>query len=203
MNVVGVEGVTSDGGRFSDKADFVVVATPASIAARIVETAAPELSCALRRIVYRPVATVVATYASATFPGSAGGLFLPRGATASHISKQGSKGTTLRYSFAGVAARKLLASRSSLETLLDEGEHTFKEVGGRIGERLRHTGRIWLEGHCAQSWMHHQTMKSIMTHVGQVRGLAVAGDYFQSNSLEGCALSARRSVAEALSRMKT
>ena len=189
--VVGVDGVTLEGTPFHERADVVVVATPANIAAEIL-AAVPTLALELRQVIYRPVATVVAEYSDVQFPRGAGGLFLPRGYALSHVAKYDSS-NRVRFSFAGVAARRAMIE-SSVEQLADLGERTFGDVGGRLGRRVSFTGNVWRPGLCGQTWMHHRTVRSLLEQAKLARGLELAGDYLRGNSLEACVIAAEESV---------
>ena len=189
--VVGVEGLTMDGSPFCELADLVVVATPAHIAADLVE-AMPNLARTLRQIVYHPVATIVAEYSDVHFEGDVGGLFTPRGYAASHIAKYDDN-NRIRFSFAGVAARKAMAE-CSVEELLDLGEKTFREFDGKLGKRISFIGEIWRPGLCAQTWRHHETVCSISAQCDRLEGLVLTGDYVRGNSLEACATAAHENI---------
>jgi oxygen-dependent protoporphyrinogen oxidase len=189
--VVGVDGVTLEGAPFHERADVVVIATPANIAAEMLASI-PLLARELRQIIYRPVATVVAEYSDVQFPRGAGGLFLPRGYALSHVAKYDAS-NRVRFSFAGVAARRAMVE-SSIEQLADLGERTFSDVGGRLGRRVSFTGNVWRPGLCGQTWMHHRTIQSLLEHGKRFRGLALTGDYFRGNSLEACVIAAEENV---------
>ncbi len=190
--VTGVEGVTANGANFHERASVVVVATPATIAAQLVSAIEP-IARELRSVVYRPVATVVAAYSDVRFPHGAGGLFLPRGYPLSHVARY-DESNRVRFSFAGVAARRAIAA-SSVEQLAAIGEAAFAEFGGRLGRREALTGAMWHPGLCGQTWMHHRTLQALASSVAAVRGLALTGDYVRGNSLEACVVAAEESVA--------
>jgi oxygen-dependent protoporphyrinogen oxidase len=190
--IVGVEGLTRDGSSFSEPADIVVVATTARVAADLLESSTAGLARTLRQVVYYPVATIVGEYDDVRFARDMSGLFLPRGCAASHIARYDDN-NRIRFSFAGVAARKALAQHS-IEELLDIGERTFREFGGNLGRRISFTGKIWQTGLCAHTWLHHETVSSISAQCERVEGLALTGDYFRGNSLEACATAAHESV---------
>jgi protoporphyrinogen/coproporphyrinogen III oxidase len=190
--IVGVEGVTSDGSSFSEPADLVVVATSARIAADLLESSTPGLARTLRQVAYYPVATIVAEYVDLQFAGNMSGLFLPRGCATSHIARY-DENNRIRFSFAGVAARRALAQHS-IEELLDVGEKTFREFGGTLGRRISFIGKVWQTGLCAHTWLHHETVSSISAQREHVEGLVLTGDYFRGNSLEACATAASESV---------
>jgi oxygen-dependent protoporphyrinogen oxidase len=189
--VVGVDGVTLEGAAFHERADVVVIATPANLAAEML-AALPTLALELRQIIYRPVATVVAEYSDVQFPRGAGGLVLPRGHALSHVAKYDAS-NRVRFSFAGVAARRAMIE-SSIEQLADLGERTFGEVGGQLGRRVSFTGNVWRPGLCGQTWMHHRTVESLLEQGKLARGLGLTGDYFRGNSLEACVIAAEENV---------
>jgi oxygen-dependent protoporphyrinogen oxidase len=193
--VTGVLGVTVGGKRFDEGAELVAVATPATIAADVLSSVAP-LARELRNIEYRPVATAVVEYSDIHFPGNVGGLFLPRGSALSHVAKYDDS-NRVRFSFAGVAARRAM-SECSIERLVHLGEQAFQDVGGRLGQRRSFAGNVWRPGLCGQSWMHHRTLQSLTEHGKLVRGLALAGDYLRGNSLEACVIAAEESVRRLL-----
>jgi oxygen-dependent protoporphyrinogen oxidase len=190
--IVGVEGLTSGGSSFSEPADVVVVATPARVAADLLESSTPGLARTLRQVAYYPVATIVAEYDNIRFAGDMSGLFLPRGCAASHIARY-DENNRIRFSFAGVAARKALAQHS-MEELLDVGERTFREFGGSLGRRISFIGKVWQTGLCAHTWLHHETVSAISAQCERVAGLVLAGDYFRGNSLEACTTAANENV---------
>jgi oxygen-dependent protoporphyrinogen oxidase len=138
------------------------------------------------------VATIVAEYDNIRFAGDMSGLFLPRGCAASHIARY-DENNRIRFSFAGVAARKALAQHS-MEELLDVGERTFREFGGSLGRRISFIGKVWQTGLCAHTWLHHETVSAISAQCERVAGLVLAGDYFRGNSLEACTTAANENV---------
>lgn len=190
--IAGIEGLAPDGSSFSEPADIVVVATPARVAADLLESSTAGLARTLRQVAYYPVATIVAEYDSIRFAGDMSGLFLPRGCAVSHIARY-DENNRIRFSFAGVAARKALA-HGTVEELLDVGERTFREFGGNLGARSSFTGKIWQTGLCAHTWLHHETVSSISAQSERVEGLVLTGDYFRGNSLEACTTAAHESV---------
>ncbi|WP_315729206.1 MULTISPECIES: FAD-dependent oxidoreductase [unclassified Bradyrhizobium] len=190
--VVGVEGFTSDGSSFSEPADIVILATSARIAADLLESSTAGLARTLRQVTYYPVATIVGKYDDVQFAGDMSGLFLPRGYAASHIARY-DENSRLRFSFAGVAARKAMVQHS-IEELLDLGERTFREFGGNLGRRTSFTGKKWQTGLCAHTWLHHETVSSISAQCERIEGLVLTGDYFRGNSLEACATAAHEGV---------
>jgi oxygen-dependent protoporphyrinogen oxidase len=181
--VAGVAGVDPAGRAFSEHAEVVVLATPATAAADLLE-AVPDLARELRRIAYRPVATIVAHYSDAAFARGAAGYFLPRGCTTCHIARYDAD-HRVRFSFAGVAARPAFDAHS-LDGLLELGEAEFRRFGGRLGRRLSHIGQLWRPGLCGHSWMHHRTLRAIRASCAGVPGLVLTGDYFRGNLLEAC-----------------
>jgi oxygen-dependent protoporphyrinogen oxidase len=193
--VSGVEGEGPDGRPFREVADIVVVATTAPAAATILP-ALPSLTRVLRQVAYRPVATVVAEYAHAEFPGDAGGLFLPRGHAVSHIAKYDAD-HRVRFSFAGVAARQAFAG-SSLEDLLAIGEASFRHFGGTLDSRVSFVGNVWYPGLCAHTWMHHRTVQSLEAIAAETCGLVLTGDYWRGNSFEACTIAAVENVDRTL-----
>ena len=190
--VVGVEGLMTDGTPFREAADLVVVATSAPAAADLLDCR-PALGRALRRVVYHPVATVVAEYSDVHFPGNVGGLFLPRGRPTSHIAKYDDD-NRVRFSFAGVAARKLM-EECTVEEMLEYGEKDFRRFDGRLGRRISFIGEIWRPGLCGHTWMHHETIRSIFAQSEGLHGLALTGDYVRGNTLEACATAALERIA--------
>jgi oxygen-dependent protoporphyrinogen oxidase len=196
--VVGASGVGPRGRAIRQRADLVVIATPAPAAARLVGDL-PRLATELGQLVYRPVATVVARYAAVEFPGGLSGMFLPRGQAASHIARYDDH-ERVRFSFAGVAARAAFRAVSA-GNLITLGEAAFRRYGGRLGARLSHLERRWDPGLCAHSWMHHRTMASLREAWRSVGGLALTGDYYRGNSLEACVVAARENVDLALERL--
>jgi protoporphyrinogen/coproporphyrinogen III oxidase len=190
--IVGVEGLTRDGSSFSEPADIVVVATPARTAADLLESSTAGLARTLRQVAYYPVATIVGEYDDIRFAGDMSGLFLPRGCAVSHIARY-DENNQIRFSFAGVAARKALAQHS-IEELLGVGEQTFRNFGGNLGRRISFAGKIWQTGLCAHTWLHHETVSSILAQCERVEGLVLTGDYFRGNSLGACTTAAHESV---------
>ncbi|MEZ4238058.1 MAG: FAD-dependent oxidoreductase [Myxococcota bacterium] len=193
--VVGVRLAGPDGRTTTEPADVVVLATPAPVAAGLVP-ALPALAAGLRRIAYRPVATVVAEYDDTAFPSDASGLFFPRDCVASHIARYDPH-HRIRYSFAGVAGRAAMAG-GSIEALLAEGEALFQRFGGRLGARRSHVGQIWTPGLCGHSRMHHRTLADLRAASSEVGGLVLAGDYLRGNLLDACAHAAQEAVAQLL-----
>jgi protoporphyrinogen/coproporphyrinogen III oxidase len=196
--VAGVEGTDAEGRPFRLAADVVVVATTALEAADMLPSA-PLLAAVLRENRYQPVATVVAEYDAIQFPDGLGGLFLPKECAVSHIAKYDGE-CRVRFSFAGVAARKLI-DLGSIGLFLEVGERVFREYGGTLGRGVSSTGEIWRPGLCAQTKFHHRTLQSIREHSDQVIGLVLAGDYFRGNLLSLCVTSAKENVERALGRL--
>jgi protoporphyrinogen oxidase len=188
--------ITHDGRTFDERADHVVLTTPASVTADLLATDFDALAAALRQVVYRPVATVVAEYGSVELPGGVGGLFLPKAHAASHIAKY-DDANRVRYSFAGVAARRIFDGAST-EALVESAEKSLARFGGRVGQRVSAIGQVWRPGLCGHSWKHHLTVDEIRKRAAGVGGLILAGDYFRGTLMEACTIAARENVDRAL-----
>lgn len=178
------------------KYDHVILATPANIAATLLQNIDPTLSNLLTTIRYNPLAVIVAEYENPVFTGSQRALVFPR---SSKLSNAGAYGVNdlnvVRYTFSGEAATKAIQQSKSLDKLLDEAEQQLARYFPITdNKRLAYVGEIMPTGLCAYSYSHHQFLQGLEAHLKNYTGLSCVGDYVVGASIENCMRSAKFAV---------
>ncbi|HVT18275.1 MAG TPA: FAD-dependent oxidoreductase [Thermoanaerobaculia bacterium] len=177
--------------------DGIVLATPASVSARIAALAAPRLAELLSSVRYHPVALILAEYARDVFTQEVRALVFDE---EEPLSNAGSYGVhdlhIVRYTFSGRKARPYLRGAVDMEALLRLGEERLnRHIPVDRRERLRFVGRHYELGLCAYTPHYGRFAGKLQRELGTLPGLYLAGDYLCGASLEACFRAAEKCVA--------
>jgi oxygen-dependent protoporphyrinogen oxidase len=169
----------------------VIVATPASVAARLVEEPVPALARCLRSVAYYPVTLMIAEYDRPIF-SSRQRAFVFDGDDA--LSNAGAYGVNdlhlVRYTFSGRASRRYVDKGIDADTLLDIGESALgRYVPVDRRRRRQYVAKCFSPGLCAYTPHHGAFLDRIERN--RVPGLFLTGDYMQGASIEACFRAAR------------
>jgi protoporphyrinogen/coproporphyrinogen III oxidase len=173
-----------------DKRNYegVILATPASVSAKLVEPCQPELAAILSRVNYYPVMVIVAEYNRNIFSEQVRALVFD---AEEPISNAGSYGVNdrhiVRYTFSGRVARKYVESNMTVEELLQIAEAALNRyIPVHASERVQYVSRRWSAGLCAYTSHYEEFARDLETQLRQFKGLYLAGDYLQGASIEAC-----------------
>ncbi|WP_251445956.1 FAD-dependent oxidoreductase [Microbacterium sp. USTB-Y] len=195
-HIKGVIVSRQDCGNAMLESDIVVLAVPAAIAADLVRSLDPRTAQALSTVPYHPVGVVIVKYDRDIFGSVGRALVFPEGHRISNAGAYGKNDLrTIRYTFSGRAARPLLRSKASAETLLAVGERELDAVFPISHARALHTvSEVWSNGLCSYGPDHGALTRALTATSRTVRGLAFAGDYVAGASIEACFVSAERAT---------
>jgi oxygen-dependent protoporphyrinogen oxidase len=173
--------------------DGVVMAVPATVAARLVAKHDAELAQALAAIRYFPAATIVAEYDREIFGPKVRAYRFGREEPLSNAGVYGKDERRLvRYTFSGRAARALIVETDDALTLLPHAERTLaKLVPLDPSWRVHAAAMRWTDGLCAYGPYHHRTVDRLRSGSTRIAGLHLTGDYIRGVSIENCFRSAR------------
>lgn len=186
-HVVGLGMINKDGIQEREYAG-VILATPAPVAAKLVEPNNRFLAQILNRVRYYPVMVIVAEYDRNIFSEQVRALvFGPD----EPISNAGAYGINdrhiVRYTFSGRAARQYIESNMDAEQLLRIGEEALnRHIPVQASERVQFVSQRMLTGLCAYTPHYEEFSQSLEAQLEQLPGLYLTGDYMQGASLEAC-----------------
>jgi len=175
----------------------VVLATPAPIAASLVEPVAPELAHRLRAVSYYPVALVLAQYDRPVFSPEVRALVFDAGEVLSNAGSYGAGDLDLvRYTFSGKAARAFLAGESDEEAWLERGEQALgRYIPVDRRERRDFVARRFDLGLCAYTPDCGRFAAGLEEGLRGLSGLYLTGDYLRGSSIEACFRAAESSTS--------
>ncbi len=194
--VAGVR-VTNDSGATGELAcSGVVMATPAPVSARLVESILPDLARRLHSVAYYPVMLVLAEYRRPIFSSRVRAVVFDEQDPLSNAGAYGLNDLhVVRYTFSGRTARRYFADSVGGEDLLRIGEaalNRYIPVSER--EREAFAVRRFDLGLCAYTSSHSNFLDAVGRELRKVSGLYVTGDYMQGASIEACFRSAKACV---------
>ena len=189
----------SDGaGRtYTREYDHVVLATPATVSARLVRDALPQTAAALGQVRYFPVMVLIAEYERDIFSHAVRALtFGPE----EPLSNAGAYGidarNIVRYTLSGRAARPLIERGVPAETLLDIAESILdRHISVKHHEKRAFVARAFDPGLCAYAPHHERVLEALEAVPRTIGGLHLTGDYVRGASIEACMRAARETVA--------
>jgi oxygen-dependent protoporphyrinogen oxidase len=188
----------SDGKTLTRHCDAVVLATPATVSARLIRDASPKTAALLDEVRYFPVAVLVAEYEREIFSETVRALtFGPE----EPLSNAGAYGIDdrhiVRYTFSGRAARPLIEQGVPAEALLDTAESILdRHIGVRRHERRAFVARTFDPGLTAYAPHHDRVLEAIDAVPRSIEGLHLTGDYVRGASIEACLRAARETAAQ-------
>jgi protoporphyrinogen/coproporphyrinogen III oxidase len=166
----------------------VIIATPASVTSKIVTDRSPALSKTLDSVNYYPVTVVVAEYARDVFSKKVRALVFDD----SHpISNAGAYGiderNVVRYTFSGRTARRYMKDGATPEELIRIAEEFLnKHIPVSESDRIRYVAKYHPVGLCAYTSNYPRFAFDLQSHLAQLPGLYLTGDYIKGASLEAC-----------------
>lgn len=186
--VAGIRVRRADGTAAELRGAGVILATPANVAAHLVESTLPALARRLRSIAYYPVSLVIAEYEKPVFTSRARAFVFDGDEAVSNAGAYGVNDLNLvRYTFSGRTARRLMADAEDPEALLRLGEAALDRHVSLAGNRRRRfVMRTFSPGLCAYAPRHAEVIDDIRTELSGIGGLHVTGDYVQGASIEAC-----------------
>jgi protoporphyrinogen/coproporphyrinogen III oxidase len=173
-------------------ADAVCVALPAPLAAALVQPHAGDLAALLRQVRYFPVHVIVAQYKREIFRPEIRAVIFDE---SSVLSNAGAYGTgdlgTVRYTFSGRVARRLLAEGVDDGELLTRAEQTLNPyVPVGKSDRTLAVSRTFDPGLCAFT-MDTRGLNRRLDSQASLGGVFFTGDYRKGASIEACFVAAR------------
>jgi protoporphyrinogen/coproporphyrinogen III oxidase len=195
--VAGVRIRRDDGAAAELRGAGVILATPASIAATLIEPVLPSVARGLRSIAYYPVSLVIAEYEKPVFSHGARAFVFDSEEAVSNAGAYGVNDLHLvRYTFSGRTSRHFASDFTDPEALLRMGEAALsRHVRFDGNRRRRFVARRFSPGLCAYAPHHAQLMDGIHQELGRLAGLHLTGDYVQGASIEACFRSASACVS--------
>ena len=178
------------------EAGHIVIAAPAYEAARLLANAAPELSKTLAKISYAPMAVVSSGYnrAQVRHPLNGFGVLIPRREklntifqvwNSSLLPGRAPAGKVLLTSYAGGATNPNFIEKDDDEI----ARIVESEMGNLLGIEGTPTEQvIWKHSRALPQYNIGQarTIAEVRKSVGALRGVHLAGDYFEGRSLGDC-----------------
>jgi protoporphyrinogen/coproporphyrinogen III oxidase len=195
------EGLRGDGGRVTGlrvrHADGktaemhgagVILATPATIAAKLTQPLLPELSRHLQSIAYYPVTLVIAEYDRPIFSPAVRALVFDKHHAVSNAAAYSVNDLHLvRYTYSGRASRQYISDSTDADALLRVGEAALaKHLPFDPSSRRRISVKRFNPGLCAYTPNHGDCLDAVDRSLTKVPGLYLTGDYMQGASIEAC-----------------
>jgi protoporphyrinogen/coproporphyrinogen III oxidase len=152
--------------------DNVVLATPATVSAKLVRDVLPQTAAALGQVRYFPVMVLIAEYERDIFSHAVRALtFGP----ADPLSNAGAYGidarNVVRYTFSGRAARALIERGVPSETLIELAESILnRHIAVKRHERRAFVARAFDPGLCAYAPHHEHVLDALEAVPRTIRG---------------------------------
>ena len=169
-------------------ADAVISAVPAHVFKRLL-VLPDQAQTAVEQIRYFPLVMINARYDRPVFRDGVNSIMFEPGSVLGHCSANRLYQPELvRFTLSGAAARKVLHHPD--ETLIALAETEFSRrmpiTGQLVTARVtRHMGGI-----CAYAPNFTRVKAALLAGVERIAGLAIAGDYLEGHTMEGCLHSA-------------
>jgi protoporphyrinogen/coproporphyrinogen III oxidase len=177
-------------------AEFLVLAVPAYVAARLLERSAPQLASLLNAIEYSPVCVVSAVYDSSNFPGPLDGFgfMVPKKEgketictfwNSSLFEGRAANGKTLITTFAGRGACSRLFTSSDEECarIIESENARVLEINGPSIDRV-----VWRNPRALPQYNvgHARRVAQIADALRDLPNLHIAGNYLTGRSIGDC-----------------
>jgi oxygen-dependent protoporphyrinogen oxidase len=189
----------------AEKADAVVIAAPAAVAARLLAAESPDAAAELRTVEYASMALVTLAYrrADVTLPEGSGFLVPPvdgRTIKASTfasqkwgwIAEEDPDTVVLRTSVGRYGETEIL-QRDDAE-LVTVSRHDLREATGLDAVPLETRVVRWTDGLPQYPVGHHARVARVREHVAKLPGLAVCGAVYDGVGIPACIASAYAAV---------
>ncbi|MGX4689179.1 protoporphyrinogen oxidase [Streptomyces sp. JNUCC 63] len=187
------------------RADAVVVAVPAPVAADLLRAESPEAAAELRAVEYASMALITLAYrrADAVLPQGSGFLVPPvdgRTIKASTfasrkwgwIADEDPDVVVLRTSVGRYGETEILGREDA--ELVEVSRHDLREATGLDAAPLQTRVTRWTDGLPQYPVGHHARVARIREHVGKLPGLAVCGAVYDGVGIPACIASAYAAV---------
>ncbi|WP_126282427.1 protoporphyrinogen/coproporphyrinogen oxidase [Burkholderia stagnalis] len=194
--VAGVSVTDADGGTYTREYDEVVLATPATVSARLVRNILPQTAAALDQIRYFPVMVLIAEYERNIFTQAVRALTFGPDEPLSNAGAYGIDARNIvRYTLSGRAARPLLERGLTNEALLDTAESILNRyIDVKRNERRAFVARLFNPGLCAYAPRHERVLEAVEAVPRTIEGLHLTGDYVRGASIEACMRAAHATI---------
>jgi protoporphyrinogen/coproporphyrinogen III oxidase len=189
--VCGLE-VVDASGRHMVPARQVISAVPLHLLTRMVELPA-YARVAAAAVRYHPLAMINAVYDQPVFRGGINSIMFEPGSVLGHCSANRlDQPHHARFTLSGKAARDVLEQPD--EALIAQAERAFSQHLPISGQRralhiARHNGGI-----CGYAPYFTKVKRDLLRGAAEICGLALAGDYLEGHTMEGCLTSAALAV---------
>lgn len=180
------------------EADGVILATPATGAAKLLKQAAPVLARLLDSVKYNCVKVIVAKYHRDIFTPSVRAVVFDENHILSNAGVYGIHDLdTIRFTFSGKRARTFLKSNPSDHNLLDLAESILNQhIPITRQDRIAFTARQFNEGLCSFTANHQAFLQSLKKLSREYTGFHLTGDYFKGASIEACFRSSKQCIEQ-------
>ena len=174
----------------------VLLALPAKEAVSLFKYSLPELSELLEKVMYYPVAVAVAKYQKDVFQSDLRAMVFDNSSLLSNAGAYGINDLDLvRYTFSGIAARKLISSETNSENVISIAEKIIERYFNVRGNKREDYVYKYLDpGLCAYSPYHYKLLEKIEHILDPFRNIGLTGDYWRGASIEACFRSAEETV---------
>lgn len=178
----------------------VILATPASVSAKLVAPHSPALKALLDLVRYYPVTVIVAEYNHNIFSEEVRSLVFDADKPISNAGAYSFNDRhIIRYTFSGRLARNYIASGIDSEKLLCIGEDELnRHIPVKASERVQFVEKRHSIGLCAYVSHFVKFADSIQTQRANLQNLYLAGDYLQGASVEACFRAGKACAEEVL-----
>lgn len=198
--VVGLKAVDRDGNTLEQEYAGVILATPASISAKLVAAHNSDLGKILDQVRYYPVAVIVAEYQRNIFSEKTRALVFDESVPLSNAGCYGVNDRHIvRYTFSGQAARPYIEANTEPEVLLEIAEENLNRyIRVDASDRVQFVAKRMPLGLCAYTQNYPEFSRQLNDQLETIPGLELAGDYLRGASIEACFQSGLESVASIL-----
>ncbi|MEO1690990.1 MAG: FAD-dependent oxidoreductase [Cyanobacteria bacterium J06631_6] len=198
--LVGLEMVDGDDNVQQQEYAGIILATPASVTAKLIAPHNEELGNALAQVKYYPVAVIVAEYKRNIFSEQVRALVFD---SSEPISNAGCYGVNdrhiVRYTFSGRAARPYLEANTEPEELLSMAEKSLNRyIRVDASDRVQFVAQPMSLGLCAYTHDYPKFSRRLHAQLDKIQGMELAGDYLRGASIEACFQSGLESVERIL-----
>ena len=174
----------------------VLLALPAKDASLLFKYSLPGLSELLEKVVYYPVAVAIAKYQKDVFQSDLRAMVFDNSSLLSNAGAYGINDLDLvRYTFSGIASRKLITSETNPENVISIAEKIIEKYFNVKGNKRENYVYKYLDpGLCAYSSYHYKLLEKIDHIFDPFCNIGLTGDYWRGASIEACFRSAEEAV---------
>jgi len=174
----------------------VLLALPAKDASLLFKYSLPGLSELLEKVVYYPVAVAIAKYQKDVFQSDLRAMVFDNSSLLSNAGAYGINDLDLvRYTFSGIASRKLITSETNPENVISIAEKIIEKYFNVKGNKRENYVYKYLDpGLCAYSSYHYKLLEKIDHILDPFCNIGLTGDYWRGASIEACFRSAEEAV---------